>query len=85
MFAFDFRDVEHSLDREFWVILCIAGFFSFLTLAKTGLKLQEMIFFAKKYSLKGYVLGTLMFLVLIITCISSITSSGFNPFIYFRF
>lgn len=85
MFAMDFSHVDYYLDREFWIILVVAVFFAFITMFKVGLKLEKMFFYAEKYSAKGYVASTILFLVLMIVCIANITSSGFNPFIYFRF
>ena len=85
MFAFDFRPVDHYLDREFWSILTIAVIFAFITVSNWGLQLEKTFFFKACYSSGGYVAGTILLLVLMILCIASITSSGFNPFIYFRF
>tara|TARA_B100000809_G_C15137470_1_gene531330 strand:+ start:1540 stop:2970 length:1431 start_codon:yes stop_codon:yes gene_type:complete len=85
MFEMDFSHVDYYLDREFWIILVVAVFFAFITMFKVGLKLEKMFFYAEKYSTKGYVASTILFLVLMIVCIANITSSGFNPFIYFRF
>jgi alginate O-acetyltransferase complex protein AlgI len=85
MFAFDFSETTHNIDREFIIVLLIAISFAFITLFKFGLKWQDKVFFAKEYSLKGYISMTIVFLVMLILCISAITSSGFNPFIYFRF
>lgn len=85
MFIMDFRDVDHYLDREFWIILFIAIFFAFITVLKIGLKLEKIFFYAKQYSNAGYLGGTLLFLVFMVLCVASITTSGFNPFIYFRF
>lgn len=85
MFAFDFRPIEHELDNGFWTILFIAIFFSFSTITNFGLKIEKKLFFAEKYSVIGYLVGTVLFLVAMIISVSSIISSGFNPFIYFRF
>jgi len=85
MFAMDFRPIGHYLDREFWTILVIASIFAFITVSKWGLKLEKRFFFTEKYSNAGYLGGTLLFLVFMVLCVASITSSGFNPFIYFRF
>ena len=73
------------MSAEFTGVLGVAIFFAFITLTKTGRQLEGKIFFAKKYSLSGYLGGTALFIVLLTLSIGSITSSGFNPFIYFRF
>ena len=85
MFAFDFRPIEHHLDSSFWIILMIAIFFSFITITQLGLKIENKLFYAKSYSIKGYLVGFVLFLIAMIISVSSIISSGFNPFIYFRF
>ncbi|TXB64763.1 MBOAT family protein [Vicingus serpentipes] len=85
MFAFDFRSIDHYLDQQFWTILVVAIIFAFITVSKLGLKLEQKTFFAESYTNKGYVFGTFLFLILFVLSLSTITSSGFNPFIYFRF
>jgi len=85
LFSLDFRAFDNKLDNEFWSILFIAIVFAFITLFKFGLNLQEKAFFATSYTSGGYLFSTLLFLVSMILCVSAITSSGFNPFIYFRF
>ncbi len=85
MFVMDFRSIDHYLDREFWFILFVAIIFAFITIFNFGLKLENKAFYAEKYSIKGYFLSTFLFLIFMILCIGAITSSGFNPFIYFRF
>jgi alginate O-acetyltransferase complex protein AlgI len=84
MFAFNSIDVQHY-DSEFWTILIIAISFAFITLSKFGLKLEQNVFFASSYSIKNNIVMTFVYVVLLALSISSITSSGFNPFIYFRF
>ncbi len=85
MFVFTPNEIASYIDREFIVILIIAVAFAFITLFKFGKQWQDTLFFNDKYSIKGYVLMTIISLSLLLLCISSITSSGFNPFIYFRF
>lgn len=83
---FNFNGLElKSYGSQFWVMMTFAILFAFITLSKTGLKWEQKVFFAEKYQLKGYLFSTLVFFILICLSISSITSSGFNPFIYFRF
>ena len=86
MFSFDsISNANIYLDKEFWTILIIAVFFSFFTLSKIGLKTQDFIFFKNEYKLSTYLLIGLIIFVLLVLSTASITSSGFNPFIYFRF
>ena len=66
-------------------IVCLAMFFSFLTSFKWG-KRWEVFFFEKSnYLVYQHIALTVFSIVLFILCIGAITSSGFNPFIYFRF
>ena len=85
---FNFNKITEAnlyLNKEFWTMLIIAVFFSFFTLSKIGLKIQDFIFFKNEYKLSTYLLIGLIIFVLLILSTASITSSGFNPFIYFRF
>lgn len=83
LFKFDFS--EYYVDQQFWTILIIAILFSFSTLLKKGLKIEKFVFFAESYSNKQSLWMALMVLILLLLSVFSIVSSGFNPFIYFRF
>ncbi|HOE03961.1 MAG TPA: MBOAT family O-acyltransferase [Bacteroidales bacterium] len=83
MFAFDFGGMEY-FDREFWAMLAIAAAFSFLTAFRFGLNIEKRILYSN-YTTAGYFIMALVVIVLLIICLASITASGFNPFIYFRF
>jgi alginate O-acetyltransferase complex protein AlgI len=86
MFSFNsINEINLFFDREFWTILIIAIFFAFFTLPKLGLKIQDFIFFKEEYNIKTYLLMSILILLLLLISTASITSSGFNPFIYFRF
>lgn len=85
MFEFDFSPQIHYLDTEFYAVLIIAIFFAFFTYFKVGLKLEKNIFYVDKYSVINHFFATFIFLILFLLSVASITSSGFNPFIYFRF
>jgi len=83
LFAFDYS--EYYLDQRFWFIIIIAAFFSFFTLPKKGLKIEDFIFYRETISNKNAVYYGLLIGVLLYLSVLSIISSGFNPFIYFRF
>jgi len=85
MFVFTPNEIASYIDKEFIVTLVIAIAFAFITLFKFGREWQDTLFFTDKYSIKGYVHMTIISLLILLLCVSSITSSGFNPFIYFRF
>ncbi|HXA02530.1 MAG TPA: MBOAT family O-acyltransferase [Cytophagaceae bacterium] len=77
--AFDLR-----LKKEFLLIFILAVIFSFFAASKMGEKIQGK-FYSISYGTRGYILMACFSVVSLILCIASITSSGFNPFIYFRF
>lgn len=70
---------------SFMSIFIIAILFSFSNLFKAGKASGSFIFDKEVYSLKQYAWLVPMGLLLFALSLSYITSSGFNPFIYFRF
>jgi alginate O-acetyltransferase complex protein AlgI len=83
MFAFEFvPNIEFG--TQYFTIFTIAIIFSFFVYTKFGQKIQDMIYH-NDYSISRHILISSVTLLLLIISISSITSSGFNPFIYFRF
>jgi len=83
MFSFDFSK-SITLDSEFCLFFALAIFFSFFAAFNRGQKIQDM-FYVNTYSLKKHFAVVTVAVVLFMLSVSSITSSGFNPFIYFRF
>lgn len=83
LFKFDYS--EYYVDQQFWTILVIAMLFSFSTIFKKGLRIEKFVFFSDSYSNKQLVPMGFLILLLIYVSVISIVSSGFNPFIYFRF
>jgi alginate O-acetyltransferase complex protein AlgI len=73
-----------SFDSEFYMYFIAAIIFSFFTYFKRGQKIQEALYF-DDYSDKKHLVVFVITGLLLIVSISSITGSGFNPFIYFRF
>ncbi len=69
----------------FGFIVSLAILFSFISVFKRGKQLEKFTFFTDKYSLKFHFSFTMLAIVLFVLSLSSITSSNFNPFIYFRF
>jgi alginate O-acetyltransferase complex protein AlgI len=69
---------------EFYFVLAIALLFSFFVVYRPFEKIQHHIYYGK-LTVKRNILYTIIALVLFIFCISLITASSFNPFIYFRF
>ncbi len=83
MFAFDLNK-HNSFDPEFWPYFFLAVFFSFFAISSYGKKLQNAVYY-NAYSNTKHSIIWLVTIILFGLSISSITSSGFNPFIYFRF
>lgn len=83
LFKFDYS--EHYVTQQFWAILVIAALFSFSTIIKKGLRIEKFIFFSDSFSNKEVVFMGVLVLFLLFVSVISIVSSGFNPFIYFRF
>jgi len=84
MFSFDFFDTNLFFDKHFLFILCVAFFFSFIRAFKIG-GILENIFYSTSHTIKSHYFMTLLSIILFVLCLAHITSSGFNPFIYFRF
>ena len=70
---------------NFWPLLLVAAFFSFLPALSIGKKMQDFVYNRNTYSLTANGLFLFMSIILFVLSASSVTSSGFNPFIYFRF
>ena len=77
--------VSTSLSNEFWVILTLAIIFSFFAAFKIGRKIQDFFYAKESYSLSTNIGLSLISILLFVLALSSINSSDFNPFIYFRF
>ena len=77
--------VEFETIPAFGLISILAVIFSFLVIFKQGKKLEKFVFYTEHYSLKYHFIFTILSILLLMLSTSSITSSDFNPFIYFRF
>lgn len=84
LFSFNFSTFDFSGDLQFSFLLFIAIFFSFFTLLPSGNKIQQKIFYSD-YSKSNIIIGFVIAIFLVILSVSSIATSDFNPFIYFRF
>lgn len=83
MFAFQHDDSFH-ITSEFLFYFIIAIFFAFFIKFPKGNFIHEHFYF-KDYSNKKHIYTSLASLLLLVLCIASISTLGFNPFIYFRF
>jgi len=83
---FDFNIISQPKTiPSFNTILIIAFIFSFITFFNFGKKIEKFVFQKVTYKIKHHVFFFLLTILMFILSLSSITSSGFNPFIYFRF
>ncbi|MCF8371077.1 MAG: hypothetical protein K9H64_05605 [Bacteroidales bacterium] len=71
-------------NREMWAILAVSFLFSFSPAFKPGRKIMEHLF-REEYALPSSILYSGFAIVVLLLSVGAITSSGFNPFIYFRF
>ena len=71
-------------DTKFYTIMVVAIFFSFWGGIKKIEKWQEKLF-GEEQKTARIVLMSVFSILFFIICLSAITASGFNPFIYFRF
>jgi len=77
-------NTEFEFDLEFKFYFFLAIVFSFFAISKYTQKIQDSFYFGTYNNLKHFYIVSISLLLLVLS-ISSITSSGFNPFIYFRF
>jgi len=84
LFSFNFSMPTHFITIEFIFYFILAILFSFFTSFSIGSKIQQKIYFSS-YGLIGNLLFATVACILFTLSLASITSSDFNPFIYFRF
>jgi len=83
MFAFRQGNNDLWLNPKFWTVLVIAAVFSFIGYSKKVENWQGRLF--DKPS-NAFIIGfSLIAMILFIVSLASVTSTGFSPFIYFRF
>ncbi len=84
LFSFEFEAIDFSEDNQFFTIFCVAIFFSFFTIFKLGKRIEQRVFYGQANTL--FVLPMFVIsIALFVLSVASVTSSSFNPFIYFRF
>ena len=78
-------DFDFNTIPAFGLIAIFAVLFSFVTSLKFGKQWGQFMFEKETYTIQSHLILTLISLVLLLLSLSFIISSGFNPFIYFRF
>lgn len=84
MFSFQYFTHLSYFNSEFYLILFLAFFFSFLTFNKFGKRIETLTFYSA-YSIYGHLMMFAISILLFLISSAYITSFGFNPFIYYRF
>lgn len=84
LFRFSNFEIPNTF-KSFYFILLLAVFFSFIAKFKIGKRLDKFFFEKDEYQIHQHLGLSFIAFILLILSLSSITSSGFNPFIYFRF
>jgi alginate O-acetyltransferase complex protein AlgI len=84
MFSFSQTD-DLNMIPAFTMMLIIAVFFSFFVSINMGQKIEQFVFFKERYNLKQHYAMFIIAAILLLLSVSSLVSSDFNPFIYFRF
>lgn len=72
------------VSREVWMTMAFGGLFAFLAFVP-GVEQWQKRLFAREQSLRTLIFMAISSVILLILSLGAITSSGFNPFIYFRF
>ena len=84
LFSFHFSMSDISYNPEFWVILSLAGLFSFIGAFAFGRQWQHRLYPENTSDKKlGWI--ALLSVLIFVVCLARVTSAGFNPFIYYRF
>lgn len=84
MFSFNFKGLSFTDNPEFYTIFAVAILFAFFASFKKGQRIQDLVYF-DTYPLKRHLAISFIVVILFLCSLASITSSGFNPFIYYRF
>lgn len=84
LFCFDNVDIWFNYSNDFIAMFCLAIVFSFFILVPGFKKVQDSIY-APNHSVVAHIGFTAAAFVLLSLCVAFITTSDFNPFIYFRF
>lgn len=84
MFDFSFKPTDLYFDSRFIVIMAAAVFFSFFGALGNIEKWQEHVYKSDQKN-RNVIFLCISGMFLFVICSAGVASSGFNPFIYFRF
>jgi len=83
MFTISYHPIL-KFDNEFKFYLALAIFFSFFAIVKRTKKIQADVYF-NNYTNSRHLIMFVLCIILFVLSVGYITSTNFNPFIYFRF
>jgi len=72
-------------DHKFIIMMIVTVFFAFFTSFKLGEKIQRVFYTTDELGISKTISFTILSCLLFMISLAAITSSNFNPFIYFRF
>jgi alginate O-acetyltransferase complex protein AlgI len=84
MFRFEFTHLPITMDKKFFIMLLLGAVFAFMAVIK-GVEPWQHRVLEPHFSVKALAWRMAFGVIFFIICVGVITSSGFNPFIYFRF
>jgi alginate O-acetyltransferase complex protein AlgI len=84
MFSWSYNYLPVSMDRKFFIIMIFAAIFAFMAVIK-GMEAWQVRVLEPKFGVNQLGWRVAVGLVVFFLCVGAISSSGFNPFIYFRF
>jgi alginate O-acetyltransferase complex protein AlgI len=84
MFSFEGGFPAWAFDTQFWFILLVGAFFAFYGSLK-GIESWQDKQLKVPWSTRKTWAGGFVAVLLLLYCMATLTTSGFNPFIYFRF
>jgi len=84
LFNFKLQEEFIQLPTEFYLFLFIGVLLSFITLTNMGKQLENFFFYTS-YRKSQHISLSISSILVMCVAIGYIASSGFNPFIYFRF
>jgi alginate O-acetyltransferase complex protein AlgI len=85
LFFFSAYPDELYLPNSFYFFFGLAALFAFSGCSAFGKKIEQLFYYQKQAILSSYLSLYAIALMLLLLCISSISSADYNPFIYFRF
>jgi len=84
LLAFDFSSLSFGNKLDLIIIMGLAFLFSFFTITPVGRRIEQLVYYGK-YEVKRYIIMGVIIVLLFMLSVGSISATGFNPFIYFRF